>query len=91
VIFGPDPVAVIVAKGALIEVGRADLATKVTTNKHDMPMLVAYHGVDREVIARAFVLGHQAAGHDARYSTWNLDNVPSVHCETCIERMERAA
>ena len=58
---------VTVAKAALCEAGHPDLAALVRTNRIGAPTIAndEAHRCHRPVIARAFVLGHQAAGHPA--------------------------
>lgn len=83
---GPDPVQVLVARAALIEVGRSDLAEHVHANRIGAPSLLPEHrGVgDGPVIGRAFLLGHRAAGHRA----WPHGD--GLRCPTCERLSEKA-
>ena len=76
---GPDPVQVVVARAALIEVGRADLAEHVHANRIGAPSLLPEHRADTDemVTMRAFLLGHIAAGHAA----WM--HAGGLRCPTC--------
>ena len=56
----PDPVEV--ARAALCEAGREDLAAGVEANKAGWPSVV-HTSVDRDVIAKAFWLAHIATCH----------------------------
>lgn len=80
--------AVQVAKAALLEVGRADLAERVQPNRAGWPSI--RHGADdHDVIVKAFYLGHKATGHDCRIALapdWHTDAMlPAILCETCEE------
>jgi hypothetical protein len=85
---GPDTLAVNVAKAALMEMGRADLARGVRTNRAGVPTL--WHASsDSAVVAKAFLLGHQAAGHDAKLV--QFEGEPAVDCQECYDRIEALA
>lgn len=72
-----------VARAALLEVGRPDLAAAVFANRAGNPRVgwPLYHEAD--TLVPAFVLGHQATGHDARLGTF--DGLPCVDCATCYD------
>ncbi len=89
----PLPIAVEVARAALCEVGLVDLAVQVTANRDGIPTLNndALHRKFRSQIARAFLLGHQAAGHPAvlgRGLSPDFEWVDSVSCSVCADRLE---
>ena len=82
---GPDTQAVVVARAALMEVGRADLARLTHTNRVGMPS-ARHDDSDTGVLVRAFCLGHVAAGHDAKVVHHN--GVPAIWCQKCYDRIE---
>lgn len=84
---GPDPLGVSVARAALMEAGRVNLARLVRPNRIGNPMvsdLAVHDASDLDLVARAFLLGHLAEGHDARIVTW--EGRPAIHCQECYER-----
>jgi hypothetical protein len=64
-----EPVAVRVAKAALCEAGRPDIASLIEATRDAMPTLHPFDadrlvdGPDPVLTRRAFLLGHLAAGH----------------------------
>lgn len=77
-----DPVEV--AKAALCEIGRPDLALGVKPNKAGNPSIPGiwpaspFRPVEEQaVIVRAFLLAHRSAGHDAERRGL------AVYCRTC--------
>lgn len=84
-----EPLAIQVAKAALCEVGLPDLAAMVRANKIGVPTIESdeAHRQHRPAIARAFLLGHQAAGHPAKASRGinsDFEWVDTVDCP-CID------
>jgi len=87
-----ENVAVMVAKAALCEAGFPDLAAQVQANRIGVPTLKSdeAHRQYRPIIARAFLLGHQAAGHPAvagRGINSAFEWVDTVDCP-CIDEAE---
>ena len=81
---GPDTRAVIVARNALREVGRGDIAERVVPNRAGMPS-VLHVDRDREVVVKAFLLGHLAEGHHAELN--DSDGELGIWCQECYERL----
>jgi hypothetical protein len=68
-----------VARAALCEVGRSDLAENVGSNRVGNPTLRPEHRGpgDQHVIVKAFLLDHLSRGHHAR-----LDD-EGIRCDEC--------
>ena len=73
--------AVDVARAALCEVGRPDIAERVRANRSGWPS-VKHGDDDHDVIVRAFLLAHLSAGHHARASIdmWGDKGIYCVEC-----------
>lgn len=78
---GPDTVAVLVARAALMEVGRPDLAAATVPNRAGMPS--SHHDdADTPILVRAYLLGHLAEGHDAQ-----LAEGGGIWCQECFDHI----
>jgi hypothetical protein len=73
-----EPIAVTVARAALCEAGRPDLARGVRANKIGVPSL-RHQDQDHQVVVKAFLLGHLAAGHQARI----INDGGGIGCDEC--------
>jgi hypothetical protein len=77
--------AVTVARAALIEAGRPDLAARVNENKAGWPTMAHTDG-EHEIVVRAFWLGHISTGHRAAIERDPLDDdMPGIFCDDCWE------
>lgn len=87
-----NTIAVEVARAALMEVGHPELAASVVPNRVGNPKITTDdwdrdpEGCRpwREVIVRAFCLGHLAAGHACRVVTDPDDGLPALWCD-CVD------
>lgn len=84
-------IAVVVARNALIEVGRPDLARRVKENGAHHPMMeVRYKSGEgeEEIVAKAFWLGHNALypDHHAKLTLDAESGLPCIWCAKCLER-----
>jgi hypothetical protein len=76
--------AVTVARAALTEAGRPDLAIRVNENRAGWPSMRHSNG-EHETVVRAFWLGHIATGHQATIGTDDDTGLPYINCNTCWE------
>lgn len=75
--------AVDVAKAALCEAGRPDLAQRVEMSRHGYPKIRRHDAQQVEgVVLRAFLLGHLAEGHDDHLCPDSYGRM-SIHCSEC--------
>lgn len=77
-----DPVQV--AKAALCEAGRVDLAERVHANRAGWPSIIDTADSDRRVVVRAFWLAHRSTGHRRCF----LDPRPAggIVCHDCEDQ-----
>lgn len=75
----PDPVAVAVARAALIAMGYPDAAARVRGTASGIPTLGDQHDVPKQCVVRAFCAGHVAAGHQAHVGGWPA----RIECADC--------
>ena len=76
--------AVPIAKAALIEAGRPDLAARVEINRAGWPMM-AHTDSEHDVIVRAFWLGHVSSGHRAHIGVDDESGLLCIDCVDCWE------
>lgn len=82
-----------VARGALIEAGRPDLADALELHGvAAIPVLrdISLHSANRALIVKAFYLAHLAAGHRCWISE-GLDTEPVLCCPECADAVLDAA
>lgn len=77
--------AVDVARAALREVGRGDLAERVNENRGGWPTMV-HHDHDRDVVVRAFWLGHVTSHPTAVIAHDEATDGSCILCDVCEGR-----
>lgn len=87
-----------VAVGALLEVGRPDLAAHLSPNKRGFPSTTgsglrfgdgSMDRVSERIMANAFLIGHRAVHPVARRSVDSFGNL-GMECDTCeFQRVQR--
>lgn len=88
-----EPPIMTVARGALIEAGRPDLAAAIELHGlAAIPVLhdISVHKPNRAIVVKAFYLAHLAAGHRCWISE-NLGEEPVLVCPECANTVLDAA
>lgn len=79
-----DSQAVVVARAALIDAGRPDLAARVNENRAGWPTM-AHTDAEQDIVVHAFWLGHISTGHRAHIGSDVSTGLPCINCEDCWE------